>query len=104
MSAGLTSVAPGSSGRYTPIAELGRGGMATAYLVAIQGPGGFNKLGVMKKLRPALSAEPDFIRMFLDEARLAARIDHPSVVHTSEVGFDGTECFIMLELIEGPPL
>jgi hypothetical protein len=49
-------------GKYIPIAELGRGGMATAYLSAISGPGGFNKLMVVKRLRPALAAEPDASR------------------------------------------
>ena len=78
--------------------------MATAYLAAMQGPGGFNKLMVVKRLRPALATEPEFLRMFLQEARLAARIDHPNVVHTSEVGFDGEDYFIAMEYIEGQSL
>jgi eukaryotic-like serine/threonine-protein kinase len=91
-------------GKYVPIAELGRGGMATAYLTSFSGPGGFNKLMVVKRLRPALAAEPDFLRMFLDEARLAARIDHPNIVHTSEIGYDGTNYFIAMEFVDGQPL
>ncbi len=91
-------------GKYVPIAELGRGGMATAYLTSSSGPGGFNKLMVVKRLRPALAAEPDFLRMFLDEARLAARIDHPNIIHTSEVGFDGANYFIAMEFVDGQPL
>ncbi len=91
-------------GKYALLAELGRGGMATAYLAAMQGPGGFNKLMVVKRLRPALATEPEFLRMFLQEARLAARIDHPNVVHTSEVGFDGEDYFIAMEYIEGQSL
>ena len=87
--------------KYTPLAELGRGGMATAYLAAVQGPGGFNKLVVIKRLRPALAAEPDFLRMFLEEARLSARIDHPNVVHTTEVGFDGEHHYIAMEYLDG---
>jgi serine/threonine-protein kinase len=89
--------------RYTPIAELGRGGMATAFLSVMRGPRGFNKLVVVKRLRAALAAEPEFVRMFLDEARLAARIDHPNVVHTSEVGLEGQECFIAMEFVDGQP-
>jgi serine/threonine-protein kinase len=93
-----------SSAKYTPIAELGRGGMATAYLAAVQGLGGFNKLVVIKRLRPSLAAEPDFLKMFLDEARLSARIDHPNVVHTTEVGFDGEHHFIAMEFLDGQSL
>ena len=64
-------------GRYRPIAELGRGGMATAYLCVAQGPGGFNKLQVLKYLRPDLAADEEFLTMFLEEARIAARIVAP---------------------------
>ncbi len=78
--------------------------MARAFLSALRGPGGFNKLLVVKRLRPELAAEPEFVRMFLAEARLAARVDHPNVVHTSEVGFDAGECFIAMEFVDGQPL
>jgi serine/threonine-protein kinase len=78
--------------------------MATAYLAAVQGPGGFNKLIVVKRLRPALAEEPEFLRMFMEEARLSARIDHPNVVHTNEVGFDGEHHFISMEYLDGQSL
>ena len=67
------------AGLIRPIAELGRGGMATAYLVAMQ-EAGFDKLMVVKRLRPALSEEADFVKMFLQEARLSARLSHPNIV------------------------
>lgn len=95
---------PISGPKFSLLAELGRGGMATAYLAAIQGPGGFNKLVVVKRLRPALASEADFLRMFLEEARLSARIDHPNVVHTTEVGFDGEHHFIAMEFLDGQSL
>ena len=75
--------------------------MATAYLASVQGPGGFNKLVVLKKLRSSLAAEPEFLKMFLEEARLAARIEHPNVVHTTEVGFDGKNHYIAMEYLDG---
>jgi serine/threonine-protein kinase len=75
--------------------------MATAYLAAAQGPGGFNKLVVIKKLRTTLAAEQEFLKMFLDEARLAARINHPNVVQTHEVGVEPPECYIAMEYLEG---
>ena len=78
--------------------------MATAYLAAVQGPAGFNKLIVVKRLRPALAEEPEFLRMFMEEARLSARIDHPNVVHTNEVGFDGEYHYISMEYLDGQSL
>jgi serine/threonine protein kinase len=87
--------------KYAILAELGRGGMATAYLASMAGPGGFNKLLVVKRLRPSLAAEPEFLEMFLEEARLAARIEHPNVVHTTEVGFDGKHHYIAMEYLDG---
>lgn len=99
----MPSAAPNPP-RHTLLAELGRGGMATAYLAAVQGPGGFNKLVVIKRLRPALAEEPEFLRMFMEEARLSARIDHPNVVHTNEVGFDGEYHFISMEYLDGQSL
>ena len=78
--------------------------MATVYLAVVRGPAGFNKLVVVKCLRPSLAAEPEFLEMFLAEARLAARINHPNVVQTNEVGFDGQFYYIVMEYIEGPTL
>src|ERR1700733_13957770 len=88
---------PKTSAKYKPIAELGRGGMATAFLAVAQGPAGFNKLQVVKRLRPSLAADPEFLNMFVEEARLSARISHPNVVQTNEVGFDGQYYFIAME-------
>ncbi len=59
--------------------------MADVYLAVVHGPAGFNKLTVIKRLRPSLAEEPEFLAMFLDEARLAARLNHPNVVQTNEV-------------------
>ncbi|HEU4411678.1 MAG TPA: serine/threonine-protein kinase [Polyangiaceae bacterium] len=91
-------------GKYLPIFQLGRGGMADVILALVQGPGGFNKLQVVKQLRGELAAEPEFTNMFLDEARLSARINHPNVVQTHEVGFDGRHYFIAMEYLEGETL
>src|SRR5262245_40082751 len=82
--------------RHRPLLELGRGGMANVYLAVMRGPGGFNKLQVIKRLKPALAEDPEFLKMFLEEARLSARINHPNVVQTNEVGFDGRHHFIAM--------
>src|SRR4051812_3093863 len=73
-------------GRYRPIASLGQGGMANVYLAVALGPAGFNKLMVVKALRTDTAGQPDeFAQMFLDEARLSARLNHPNIVQTYEI-------------------
>lgn len=78
--------------------------MATVYLAMLRGPGGFHKLQVIKRLRPNLAEDPDFVQMFLDEARLAAKISHPNVVQTNEIGSEGDSHFIAMEFLEGQTL
>jgi eukaryotic-like serine/threonine-protein kinase len=78
--------------------------MADVYLAAASGPHDFRKLVVLKTLKPALAAEPEYRRMFLDEARLAARLNHPNVVQTYEVDVDDDRQFIAMELLEGQPV
>src|SRR5947208_761040 len=92
------------AGKYELLLELGQGGMASVYLAVVRGPGGFNKLQVVKRLSRALAVQAEFLAMFLDEARLAARIEHPNVVQTNEVGSDGTDCYIAMEYLEGQSL
>ncbi len=89
-------------GKYRLIAELGHGGMADVYLAAAQGLGDFNKLLVIKILRN--TDDPDYVKMFLDEARLAARLNHPNVVHTYEVGQEGDNYYLVMEFLHGPTL
>jgi serine/threonine protein kinase len=91
-------------GRYQLIATLGHGGMADVYLAVTRGPVGFTKLQVVKRLRPNLAEEPEFLAMFLDEARLAARLNHANVVQTNEVGQVGGYYFIAMEYLDGQPL
>lgn len=91
-------------GKYTLIAKIGHGGMAEVYLAARRGPAGFAKLCVLKRLHAHLEEERSLVAMFLDEARLAARLDHPNVVQTYEVGeVDGVH-FLTMELLEGQSL
>jgi eukaryotic-like serine/threonine-protein kinase len=88
-------------GKYRLIAEIAHGGMGVVYLAMVQGPGGFNKLVVVKELKPELVEEPAFLTMFLDEARLAARLSHPNIVQTNEVGNDGDRYFLAMEYLDG---
>ncbi|MDC0680426.1 serine/threonine protein kinase [Sorangium atrum] len=90
--------------KYRPIAEIGRGGMADVCLAVAQGPAGFNKLVVLKRVRAELVEDAEILAMFLDEARLAARLNHPNVVQTHEVGDEGARFFIAMEYLDGQPL
>jgi serine/threonine protein kinase len=89
-------------GKYRYIAMLAEGGMADVYLAVTQSAG-FEKLVVIKQLRDSLAEDPTFVAMFMDEARLAARLNHPNVVQTLEVGTDTPTGlhFIAMEFLEG---
>jgi serine/threonine-protein kinase len=100
----VTDSANGALGKYQLIAELGHGGMAQVFLALASGPAGFNKLVVIKQIRAQFAEDPEFLSMFLDEARLAARLNHPNVVQTNEVGEDDGRYFICMEYLEGQPL
>jgi serine/threonine-protein kinase len=91
-------------GKYRIIAKLGQGGMASVFLSVVPGPLGVNKLLVIKLLREELSHDEDFLTMFLNEARLAARLNHANVVHTYEVGFEGGQHFLAMDYLDGQPL
>lgn len=73
------------------------------FLAVSRGPGGFNKLKVVKRLNSELATDPAFLKMFLDEAKLLARLNHPNIVQANEVGFEGGEYFIEMEYLEGQP-
>ena len=91
-------------GRYTILAELAQGGMGTVYLGVARGLAGFSKIMVIKLLRPELADDPTFLSMFLEEARLAARLNHPNVVQTTEVGSEGNLHFLAMEYLDGQSL
>lgn len=90
-------------GRYEVLGEIASGGMATVYLARSLGAKGFSRLVAIKRLHPHLESEEDFVQMFLDEARLAARIRHPNVVATLDVE-DSEGLYIVMEYIEGVTL
>src|SRR5262252_6405130 len=93
----------GTYGKYRVLAELGQGGTANVYLAVARGPSGFNKLVVLKFLKAELAVESEFRRMFLNEARLAARLNHPNVVQTNEVFEEDGRPIIVMEYLEGVP-
>src|SRR5262245_28977713 len=94
-------------GDYRLIARLGRGGMADVFLTVRGGLAGFTKLAVVKRLRPDLSEDAEAERyrtLLLDEARIAARLRHPNIVPTFEVGAHDGQPFLAMEYLEGQPV
>lgn len=94
----------GGFGRYREIALLGQGGMARVVLAALPGAAGTQKLLVVKEMLPELAADPEFVAMFTDEARLACRLDHPNLIQTFELAEVGGRYFFVMEYLEGQPL
>jgi serine/threonine-protein kinase len=77
--------------------------MADVYLAIRTGPIELATIQVLKSMRPDLADDPAFVAMFLDEARLAVRLNHPNVVHTTEVEFEAG-LYLAMEYLEGQPL
>jgi eukaryotic-like serine/threonine-protein kinase len=78
--------------------------MAEVFLAVAAGPAGFNKLSVVKLMKPELLEEPEHRAMFLDEGKLAARLNHPNIVQTHEVEIQGEQYFMAMEYLDGQPL
>src|SRR6266496_1714779 len=93
-----------TEGKYRVLVELGQGGTANVYLAVAHGPNWFNKLVVLKALKRNLGNDPEFRAMFLNEARLAARLNHPNIVQTNEVAEYQGLPMIVMEYLQGQPL
>jgi serine/threonine protein kinase len=88
-------------GRYTVVRPLASGGMAELFIAKQEAMGGFEKAVVLKLLQPRYAENPRVVSMFLDEARLAAKLNHPSIVHLYDVAEDGGLKYIAMEYIHG---
>ena len=96
--------APTLVGRYAIYDAIAAGGMASVHLARLGAKGGFKRTVAIKRMHKQFAADPEFVAMFLDEARLAARIRHPNVVPTLDVvALDG-ELFLVMEYVEGESL
>jgi tRNA A-37 threonylcarbamoyl transferase component Bud32 len=90
--------------RYTVLGHLATGGMAEVYLARQAGPRGFEKLVVIKRIRPELVGEPGAVDAFLDEARLVATLEHPHIVQVLELGVVAGTPFFVMEHVGGVDL
>jgi formylglycine-generating enzyme required for sulfatase activity/serine/threonine protein kinase len=91
-------------GRYVLHGEIASGGMAVVYFGKLLGPGGFMRPVAIKRLHPQFAREPNVRDMFIDEARLASRIQHPNVVPTLDIVRDGDELLLVMEYVHGESL
>jgi serine/threonine protein kinase len=91
-------------GRYTVVKHLASGGMAELYIARQQAVGGFEKQLVLKLLQGRYADNPRVVEMFLDEARLAAKLNHPSIVHVYDVAESEGVKYIAMEHIHGETL
>src|SRR5437867_984080 len=91
-------------GKYKLVKLIAAGGMAEVYLARQAGAAGFEKLVCLKRILPHLARDKQFVEMFLNEARLAARLDHPNIVSIFDLGEANGNYFIAMEFIDGPSL
>ena len=87
--------------RYQVLGRLATGGMAEVWLARSVGIAGFEKLVVLKTILPELASNPQFVAMFVNEARLAAMLSHPNCVQIFDLGQEGDCLYIAMEYLEG---
>ncbi|MCZ7678518.1 MAG: protein kinase [Sandaracinaceae bacterium] len=91
-------------GPYELVRRLGSGGMAETYLAVRRGPGGFEQHVCVKRILPALESDPELVRMFMEEARLAAQLRHSNITQVVDFGVVSGSHYLALELVDGMDL
>nr|HEX4314042.1 serine/threonine-protein kinase [Kofleriaceae bacterium] len=98
----MIELPPGTPvGKYEIVRKIATGGMAEIYLSRARGTAGFEKLVVLKRILPHLASDPSFVQMFLDEARLAATLQHPNIADVYDVGDADGAYFFTMEFVHG---
>ena len=92
---------PVTFGRYTLLERLALGGMAEVFRAKISSSHGFEKILVIKRILPHLAADPGFVAMFIDEAKLTAQLTHPKIVQILDFGDVAGQYFTALEFVDG---
>lgn len=88
-------------GKYEILTRLTVGGMAELFLAFTSGPGGFRKYVVLKRILPEVRRDEQFVKMFLDEARISAGLNHPNIAHVFDLGEEDAGLFLAMEFIAG---
>ena len=91
-------------GRYLLGSLLGSGGAASVYMARLDGPAGFERVVALKLVHEHLLSDREFVAMFLDEANLAVRLQHPNIVHAYELCQDDDFMYLAMEYLQGQPL
>ncbi|MFO0727379.1 MAG: protein kinase [Myxococcota bacterium] len=100
-----TAELPRRYGKYELLERIGEGGMAEAFRARLPGAAGFEKILVIKRILPHLAKNERFLQMFVNEAKLAARLQHQNIVHVFELGeTDSGELFMAMEYVQGHDL
>ncbi len=92
------------AGKYQLLRHLASGGMGEVFLASLRRQAGFNKLVVVKRILPAFAKDPEFVDMFVHEARLSAALDHPNIVRVYDFGRAGDSFFLVMEYLHGDTL
>jgi serine/threonine protein kinase len=95
---------PLAIGRYVLHRQIARGGMATIHIARLMGDEGFNRIVAAKRLNPEFTEDAEFVAMFLDEARVASKVQHRNVVPVLDVVTAGEEVILVQEYVHGVPL
>src|SRR5262249_17022841 len=93
-----------SFGRYRIASRLATGGMASVWLATLSGAEGFEKEVVVKTMLPELASSPELLQMFINEARIAARFNHPNIVQVFDFGCLAGHYYIVMEHVAGRSL
>ncbi len=96
-----TIPAPLRLGPYDLLRRIATGGMAEVYLASRVGPHGFQKTVAVKRILPQFARDPDFVAMFVDEARVCARLGHPNIVQVFDFGEEQGELYMAMEYVDG---
>ena len=88
-------------GSFEIVRKLARGGMAEIFLARTRGPSGFEKLVVLKKVLPKYAGKDRFVQLFLEEAKLAASLDHPNIAQVYDIGMVDGSYFFTMEYLHG---
>ena len=91
-------------GQYTLLEKIAAGGMAEVWKARMRGVEGFQKTVAIKKILPHMTDNSEFVGMFIDEAKLAAQLSHPNIVHIYDLGKIGRDYYIAMEYVDGKDL
>src|SRR5262245_33634022 len=90
-----------TSNRYAILGRIATGGMAEIFLARATSGAGVERYVVLKRILPDRARDPAFVKMFLDEAKLAAQLLHPNIAQVQDIGRLGDSYFFTMEYVHG---